>query len=104
MNDQKTKEEYQKIFFDFLLETPELLNQNYISVDLRPGLEKGKGFAPNDTQAQLDLIKDCPNVFSYIRTGYQMEIRETRYLTILVSEWTSIKRDIKVYQLTNEIV
>lgn len=104
MNDQKTKEEYQKIFFDFLLETPEILKQNYISIDLRPNLDKGKGFVPNDnTQAQLDLIRECPDIFCYIRSGYKMEIRETRYLTILVAEWTAIKRDIKIYQLTNDI-
>ncbi len=101
MNDQNKKN--QKVFFDFLLETPEILNQSYVSIDLRPSLDKGKGFAPNDTQAQLDLIKECPDIFSYIRSGYIIEIRETRYLTILVDEWTSIKRDIKIYQLINDI-
>jgi len=45
-------------------------------------------------ERELLLLK-VPNIESYLRSGYNIELREKRYLTILVAEMVKIKRDIK---------
>src|ERR1039458_218719 len=78
--DSYSIDEYKRIFFDFLLETPEILEQNHISIDLLPDNPKTGGWA-NTTESMINLIDNHPNVFSYSRSGYLIEIREVRYLT-----------------------
>jgi|ERR1035437_4092541 hypothetical protein len=97
--DTYTIDEYKKVFFDFLLKTPEILNQNYISVDLMPDYIDDNSKVTQELEQEIRLLRTHPDIIAYTRTGYTMEIRMVRYLTILVAEWTIIKRDIKLYQL-----
>jgi len=91
---------HQKIFYDFLLEQPDFLKQNWISIDLLPDL-KGKPVCEKYDERELLLLK-VPNIESYLRSGYNIELREKRYLTILVAEMVKIKRDIKIYLINKD--
>lgn len=88
--------------FDLILSTPELLNQNYVSIDLLSHLDNKTIEMYSYNVRELLLLQECPKIMSYLKSGYDIEIREKRYLTILVNEWTRIKRDIKIYQIENE--
>lgn len=90
-----------KNLFKFILQHPELLSQNHISFDLLHNVPKEKFELYSYCNQELLLIEECPEIMDYIFSGYQVEIREKRYLTILVDEWTRIKRDIKIYQIEN---
>ena len=86
-----------EILFELILNKhPETLRQNYISIDLLPTWDKDK--YNQSTLALLDT-----DVFIYLKSGYICEIRENRYLTILVDEWSKIKLDIQAYIRDNKI-
>ena len=95
-------EKNKKQLFDFILLTPELLSQNYVSIDLFNHLDNNTIEMYPYNVRELLLLQECPNIISYLKSGYEIEIREKRHLTILVDEWTRIKRDIKIYQIENE--
>lgn len=84
-------------FFELILKSRELLKQNYVSIDLLPDWPKDKNNVTGDSVKDLmNLLKT--DAFTYTRSGYKVEIRENRYITILVDEWTKIKNDIKSYE------
>ncbi len=93
-----------KIFFNFLLSKPEIWTQNYVSIDLLSHIPEDK-IRNTDYRRRESLLKQDTVylIYSFILSGYDVEIREKRYLTILEKEWTRIKRDIKILQIENKI-
>ena len=80
-----------KAFFDYLIEHADL-DCNYLSLDLLPHMQ-------NDYRAQLPDLLQFKDIIAFKDCGYEFELREVRYFTILVAEYTKVKRDIKLYQL-----
>lgn len=93
-------EETKEIFYNFLLESDnDILNKNYISIDLLPHLGEDPQDDYNFRQYELAKVK---NIEFIVRSGYDISIREKRYLTILVEETKRLKRDIKIYLIDKE--
>jgi hypothetical protein len=83
---------YRLDFFKYLIDN-NLLNTNYLQIDLIPGRD--------ESLPRLPDLEECigfPQLECLIYSGYNYEIRENRYYVILVDEFAKIKQDIEKYK------
>lgn len=83
--------------FEFLISNTNLSGK-WVSIDLLKHLSEDEINNHEYSTREL-LLLNIPNLGIFFKCGYNLEIRQKRYLTILVNEWTRIKRDIKIYQI-----
>jgi hypothetical protein len=100
---------YNDIFLEFIVnhkQYNEFMKSNYVSIDLLEHLTDDE-IAKVPYELRESLLYNTP-FKNYFLCDFNIEIREKRYLTILVDEWTRIKkiiigvnRDIKIDTITD---
>lgn len=84
---------YREDLFKFFSEHSELLEHKYFSWDLLPHLPN-----PQYTLPPLTDLLDNKEVIFFMRCGYNGELRENRFWTILVDEFARLKNDYKEWK------
>lgn len=86
---------YQIELFEYLNINSFLLECTFLQFDLLPDRHK------NEYNKYLYTLLDT-DVFIFTYSGYDANIRENRYVVILVDEFTKIKRDLNLYNLLDK--